>query len=652
MLRARRTAASTRAVLGVVGIVLALSEPSFSAHPSLVAGGFGAILCTALLQLAAPRMSWAQVEESIAGVAAMAVIGLENEGVTVLAVVWLAAIACGVLARGGRVHWVGRTVVLSAFALPIVRMHEITPGYAALLIAAMGLLLTSGRLTRELSSLLTQARYDADHDDLTGLLSRAAFRAELATAAARATDGRPVGLLMIDLDGFGKINKTLGHTAGDALLAAAAKVLGEMTEPSCHVGRLGGDEFAILAPGTDGVALAESLIAGLQDCSPESSTISACIGIAQAPNDGDDGEALLMAADIALRIAKRSGTGAKVSTYAGDSLSGDGKRSARYALAKLIDGEGLMMAVQPIVDMQTGAVHAYEALARFSGSRRSPLHWLSLADELGQRAELERTCLREALKLLGERPAGTRLSVNLSAPVLLEPATLAMLEDMPDLAGLIVEVTEQALVARDTQLERAFAPLRARGALLAVDDMGAGYSGLRQVTVVHPRYLKLDRSLVTGIDRDSDRAALVEALIGYAERVGSLLVAEGIEEESELRALLELGVPLGQGYYFARPAPPWPLAESAVAPEPAAAAVVPDGPVTVRASVDQRVADRRVAGRRASDRDPAAVAETLARVLDTLAEVVAKADTLPEGMALPSEDVPLAPDGPVVGLSA
>jgi EAL domain-containing protein (putative c-di-GMP-specific phosphodiesterase class I) len=108
------------------------------------------------------------------------------------------------------------------------------------------------------------------------------------------------------------------------------------------------------------------------------------------------------------------------------------------------------------------------------------------------------------------------------------------------------------------QLLDAIEPLRARGARLAVDDMGAGYSGLRQITTVMPSYLKLDRSLVTGIDSDSDRAALVGALVGYSQQVGCLLVAEGVETEAELQAVRRLGVPLVQGFYLSRPGTPWP----------------------------------------------------------------------------------------------
>ncbi len=562
LLRARRTAACTRAVLGVTGIVLLAGRPALLAHPALGAAGFATITVSALIQLTAPRISWLRIEESLAGVAAVLIVGVEDQRVTILSVLWLAAVASGVVARGGRVHWIGRTVVLSALALPIVREGRLSADHAALCVATIGLLLSCGRLTRELGRLLRQARYDADHDELTGTLSRAAFRAALERAVASARESAPVCLLLLDLDGFGVVNKALGHAAGDALLAAAGERMLAVAGPERHVGRLGGDEFAVIATVEDSTALAAGLLEALAQCSDETRRVSACIGVAQTPRDGSDVDALLRAGDIALRVAKRSGVGGQISFYAGGPLSGQGAHSARSALTRLIGGEGLSMAVQPIVDLRSGAVHAYEALARFGqGGTDSPLHWFSLAEEFGERDALERACLCAALELLAVRPRGTRVAVNLSAPVLLDGRTLRMLERPGDLSGLIIEVTEEALVQSEAQLHTTIAPLRARGARLAVDDMGAGYSGLRQITTVQPSYLKLDRSLVSGIDRDGDRAALVSALVGYAEHVGSLLVAEGIENRAELRTLLELGVPLAQGFYLGRPAVPWPRLE-------------------------------------------------------------------------------------------
>jgi len=448
ILRARRTAAKTRMAMGAIGIALLLAEPRLLPHPALGIAGFATIELTAVLQFAVLRPAWLKFEESAAGAAAVLIIGLGDQHVSVLSILWLAAIASGVMARGGRAHWLGSAIVFGALALPVVRTEHIGADYAAMCIAALALLLTCGRLTRELNHMLRQARREAD-----------------------------------------------------------------------------------------------------------------------------SAETLLLAGDIAARMSDRN---ERASSAAGDSrssppraehtLSAHELASARNALQRLIAGDGLTIVVQPIVDVRSGTVHAYEALARFGQPRidGSPLHWFSLAEQLGLRAALERACLRGALELFAHRPAGTSLSVNLSAPVLLETATMAMLEGAgdgqpDDLAGLIVEITEETLVHSDMQLLSAIEPLRARGARLAVDDMGAGYSGLRQITSVLPSYLKLDRSLVSRIHRDDERAALVGALAGYSKQVGSLLVAEGVETRDELLAIQRLGVPLVQGFYYSRPGAPWPL---------------------------------------------------------------------------------------------
>jgi len=444
ILRARRTAATTRATVGLGGITLILVQPDLLAHPVFGIAGFITITLTAMVHLWAPRIRWLRIEESLAGAAAILIVGLQDQRVTALSLLWLAAIGSGVMARGGRVHWIGRTVVLTALVLPVVRQGQLTSEHTALCLATLGLLLTSGRLTRELNHLLRQARHDTEN-----------------------------------------------------------------------------------------------------------------------------AETLLLAGDIASRVAKREGTPRdRQRPPVGETLSAGERTGAEETLARLIAGEGLSMAVQPIVDVRTRSIHAYEALARFAGSTEGPLHLLSMAAMLGQRDALERACLRAALELFGRRPAGTSLSVNLSAPVLLDPLTLQMLDEQRDLQGLIIEITEETLVQSDTHLQSAIAPLRDRGARLAVDDMGAGYSGLRQITTVHPSYLKLDRSLISGIDHDRDRAALVGALVGYSNQVGSLLIAEGIEHSAELRTLGELGVPLSQGFYTGRPAQPWPQNQIALAPAP------------------------------------------------------------------------------------
>jgi EAL domain-containing protein (putative c-di-GMP-specific phosphodiesterase class I) len=442
--RARQTAAATRVALGVFGIVIILAKPELLPTPGAGIAGFAVIVVTALLQLADLRFVWVQVEESFAGTAAVLIVGLGNEQVTVVSLLWIVALAAGVMARGGRVHWIGRTLVLLALALPIARAGALSLEYAAFCAAIVGLQLTAGRLTRELNRLLSKARHDAENAETLLLAGEIASRVAL---------------------------------RGD--------VIAEPQRPA--------------SPGPT------------------------------APPSPEE-------------VAR-----------------------TRAALGRLIAGDGLRMVVQPIVDLRDGRVHAYEALARFGrrATDHSPLHWFAVAEELGERNELERACLTAALALFDKVPTRVGLSVNLSIPALLDPATRELLDEFAGgrrdgLEGLIVEITEETLVGNTAEVLRAADRLREQGARLAVDDVGAGYSGLRQIIEVLPDYLKLDRALVAGIDTDPDRAALVSAIAGYSRHVRSLLVAEGIERPAELRTLEALDVPLAQGFHLAVPAPPWP----------------------------------------------------------------------------------------------
>jgi EAL domain-containing protein (putative c-di-GMP-specific phosphodiesterase class I) len=451
--RARHTASVSRVALGAFGIALILDRPEALPLPAAGVAGFAVIVVTAFLQLANLRIVWTQVEETFAATAAILIIGVQNEWVSAINLLWLVALAAGMMARGGRVHWIGRTVVLAALALPIARSGALSLEYAAFCLSVVALQLSAGRLTMEFSRLLRQARQDAENAEtllLAGeIASRVIQREEVAMRGGAAVDLRPA--------------------------------------------------------------------------SP---------GPAPPPDEAE--------------VAR-----------------------TRAALARLIAGDGLRMVVQPIVDLRCGRVHAYEALARF-GRRRtdhSPLHWFAIADELGEREALERACLRAALELFESRPAGARLAVNLSIPALLDPATFELLDDFAagrrdGLEGLIVEITEETLVGNTREVLRVGDTLRELGARLAVDDVGAGYSGLRQIIEVLPDYLKLDRSLVSDIDSDPDRAALVSAIAGYSRHVRSLLVAEGIEREEERRTLESLEVPLAQGFHLAMPGEPWPEVET------------------------------------------------------------------------------------------
>lgn len=558
MLRARRTASLARAAMGLTGLVVVIRDPRLATIPLLALLGLLIIFGSACVQFALPRGRWLVLEESLAGLAAVLIIGYGPERVTILALLWLAGVACGVLARGGRVFWVGRALMLIALALPIAREQQPSFAYLAFVVASLALLLTCGRVTRELRTMLERARHDADHDSLTGALSHAAFRSRLDQLGGAAVQSE-VGVLLVDLDGFGSINKSNGHNAGDAALVAVVDRARKVVGDGDLIGRLGGDEFALAVRDSDPVALGERLLADLGVPGDAHPGLAASIGVARMPADGRDAESVLRAVDVALRVAKRTGR-RNVSLYAGGSFSeSESGGGARADLERLIAGNGVTIAVQPIVTVPEGSLHGYEALARFqTNGTQSPLHWFALADELGLRDELELTCLREALVLFEQRPAGSLLSVNLSCPLLLDARTEVLLSDCTSLNGLILELTENSLLEDTPGMHARISELIGRGARFAVDDVGAGYSGLRQLTTVRPSYLKLDRSLISAIDEDPDRGALVTAMLGYARQTGGLLVAEGVETEAELETLVQLGVQLVQGFYLGRPGWPWP----------------------------------------------------------------------------------------------
>jgi diguanylate cyclase (GGDEF)-like protein len=565
--RARRSAAVARAGLAIAGALIAVADAPVTRHhphrPVFVLIGFAIIFATALVQLIAPRAEWIKVEESLAPVSAVLIIGLGPERITTWWLLWLVAVACGVLARGGRVFWVGRAMLLASLALPIVRHGQVTLTYGCVCLAAITLLLVCGRVTQELRAMLEKARHDADHDGLTGALNRAAFRRVLDTLLARGGDG---AVLLLDLDNFGAINKSAGHAAGDVALRRVVEHMARVAGETGIVGRLGGDEFAVILTGPDPEAVARRMLAEVIAKPENGPALDASVGVALFPRDGQHAESLLRAVDVALRVAKRTGI-SQLSVYAGDPIAGRGQGGAHDALERLIGGEGLEMAVQPIVSLPDGTVHAYEALARFRlGASSSPLHWFALADEFAVRDRLELACLRTGLKLLSDLPAGARLSVNLSGPLLLDPRTSALLRETPHLDRLILEVTENSLLEDTPGVAAEIERLIGEGVNFAVDDMGAGYSGLRQITAVRPNYLKLDRSLISGIDSDPDRGALVSAMLGYVRQTGGHLIAEGVETQAELDTLRQLGVSLIQGYLLGRPAAPWPAVTAPPAP--------------------------------------------------------------------------------------
>lgn len=526
VLAARTLAARIRVSLAGVGAVLLLTVPDLHPSPLAAAAGLAILAVTGLLHGSRLPERWAAAEESLATSAGVLIITAGDGHIGVLALLWLVSAAVGVIARGGRIGPAGRVLVVAVLASPLARFG-FTADTVGLLATGLGLLLAVGRISVETSELL--------RDPLTGALSRAAFE-----AAAERLPG--FGVVLLDLDDFGKVNKEHGHAAGDQLLIAAATTMQASLRQEDVLGRMGGDEFAVLVPGGDAAAIAWRLVTNLSTAG-----VGASAGVAA----GGPGLAGLMdGADVALRTSKRTGKG-KVSVYDGPAAG------AEAALERLCSGEAVGIHLQPIVDLQTGAVHAYEALARF-GVREGgeqPLPWFALADRLGRREALERACLRAALEHLPGLPEGASLCVNLSPDLLADPEVLATIEAADATDRLVIEVSEVQTVVTDPDVLGGVIRLRANHVRFAVNDVGVGHSGLGQVAAARPEYLKLDRSIVRGIADDADRTRFMRSFAAFVRDTGCQVIAEGIESPEDLEAVRSSGIEFAQGFLLGRPSP-------------------------------------------------------------------------------------------------
>lgn len=227
---------------------------------------------------------------------------------------------------------------------------------------------------------------------------------------------------------------------------------------------------------------------------------------------------------------------------------------------------GCAILLQPIVDLRLGETVGYEALARFEAPfAATPDTWFAAARQHGCEVELGLLALRAALAVRRRLPPECFFSLNLDPELLVLPSVADELAAEGDLQGVLIEVTEHTIVRDYAAVSGALERYRAAGAAISVDDAGAGYASMAHILALRPQYVKLDRALVAGCDHDPARAALVAALAGFCADLDARVIAEGIEREAELDALIRLRVPLGQGYLFGQPA-----AAPALLPEPLA----------------------------------------------------------------------------------
>jgi diguanylate cyclase (GGDEF)-like protein/PAS domain S-box-containing protein len=446
--------------------------------------------------------------------------------------------------------------------------------------AVRGLVLTLRDVSRR-KELEEQLRHRAFHDPLTQLPNRALFldRAEHALARER-REGGAVAVLYVDLDHFKVVNDSLGHAVGDDLLIEVAQRLRSCVRSVDTAARLGGDEFGVLledvVSASEAVQAAERVLGTMGEpfaVAGGEHSLRASIGVVVSDGSGEGADELMRRADVAMYAAKAHGEGryelfdsALEHAFDGngetDAGFGDritffvrGEEQRAEVASLLAKGDAPQMVVQPMIDLRTGLIAGYEALARFPGSERPPNAWFSQAHRHGLGTVLEARAVERALALPG-RPDRVFLSMNLSPSALVSEEVWAVLPE--DLSGVVVEVTENELASRRESLDAGIERLRSRGARLAVDDAGAGYAGLKQLMYLDPDVIKLDRTLVTDVSRHPTKAALIESFARYGQRTGAQICAEGVEALDDLRTLAELDVTYAQGYVIARPGAGWP----------------------------------------------------------------------------------------------
>ncbi|MEH1016333.1 bifunctional diguanylate cyclase/phosphodiesterase [Micromonospora sp. CPCC 206060] len=433
---------------------------------------------------------------------------------------------------------------------------------------------------RELRQLTARSSYDAVHDALTSLVNRAALLARGDQVLRRLTHDHPVALLVLDLNQFKEVNDTLGHVAGDELLRLTAARLGEIARPGDLLARLGGDEFALLmtsvpvradlvAPRSYALRQAREMVERLAaptEVAGVRISVEASVGVVVAGAGTADMTELLRRADIAMYQAKSGGTSVAEYDPATDAASTDQLALLAELREALAVDDQLVLALQPAVDLDTGAPTGVEALIRWRHPRRgflTPADFMRPVEASEQLGAFTRYVVDKALGVAAQwagEGLDVPISINLSARSLLDPRLPAVIGEAlrrhqvpPE--RLVLEITETVVMSELKVIDEVLATLRSMGVQLAVDDFGTGFSSLTFLTRVTVDELKVDRSFVIRMADSPEAAAIVRTTVGLARELGLRVVAEGVETAEQRAALAELGCTSAQGYHFFKPMP-------------------------------------------------------------------------------------------------
>ena len=441
--------------------------------------------------------------------------------------------------------------------------------------AVQGVVMNTRDVT-ERHSLEAELRHQAFHDALTGLANRALFtnRLEHALTCAR-RDGSTMAVLYVNMDGFERVNESLGYSAGDAALLLVAERLRMCVRGQDTVARLGGYEFGLLlerlsSPG-DATQAMERVMATLNQplqLPGAQVEVKPHIGIAISLDGDESAEDMLRNSAMAMHQAHGHEGGFAMFD---PEMHADAVRriEVESQLRTALDESQFMLYYQPTVDLQTGRLTGVEALMRWQHPRRGvvpPLEFISLAEESGLIVPMGQWAIQEACRQVRiwqrEIPADEpiTLAVNLSARQLRHPNLVQDVADALDDSGLlpsrlILEITESVLMIDTAATLNRLFQLKSLGVRLAVDDFGTGYSSFAYLRRFPVDILKIDKSFVDGVANEPTAGALVDAMIRIGKTLRLETVAEGIEHVDQADRLRALQCDVGQGYLFSRPLP-------------------------------------------------------------------------------------------------
>jgi diguanylate cyclase (GGDEF)-like protein len=411
------------------------------------------------------------------------------------------------------------------------------------------------------------ARYDA----LTGLQNRTFFREEMNRIMELMNRGGSCAVLFIDLDQFKQVNDTLGHSTGDLLLRKVADRLRGIVRATDVMARLGGDEFVILqAPLScpdDASNLARRIVEELShpyDVDGNELVIGASIGIALAPKDGTQADALLKSADLALYRAKSDGRSAWRFFEPEMDARVKARRRLELDLRSALANEAFELHYQPIIDLKTNRICACEALLRWPHAERgmiSPAEFIPVAEEMGLIVEIGNYVLRKACLEAMAWPNDVCMAVNLSAIQFRRGNVVRAVRQAITSSGLAasrlqVEITESVLIHDAEATCVTLARLRDLGVTISLDDFGTGYSSLSYLHSFPFSKLKIDRSFVLGIETSERSRTLLRGVARLSAELGLTVVVEGVETEDQLRLIRsDVHIDEAQGFLFCRPIP-------------------------------------------------------------------------------------------------